>query len=69
MAKLDKAKGGRHEILTIEAKKRLVKGGKICTICKEVRKLDEYYTTSTICKFCMNKNAKIRYKKQKQPLW
>ena len=69
MSKIDKFKGGRHQIGTIKHQARYKDGGKLCYKCDSVRKLDEYYTTSTICKFCMNKKAKIRYRKEKQPLW
>ena len=69
MSKIDKFKGGRHQIGTIKHQERYIDGGKLCYTCETVRKLEDYYTTSTICKFCMNKKAKIRYKKEKQPLW
>ena len=69
MSKIDKFKGGRHQIGTIKHQERYKDGGKLCYSCETVRKLEDYYTTSTICKFCMNKKAKIRYRKEKQPLW
>ena len=67
--RLEKFKGGRHQIGTIKHQARYKDGGKLCYACEKIRKLEDYYTTSTICKFCMNKKAKIRYKKEKQPLW
>ena len=54
---------------TIKHQERYIDGGKLCYKCEKVRKTEDYYTTSTICKFCMNKKAKIRYKKENQPLW
>ena len=69
MARLDKSKGGRHEMLSLEAKKRIVKGGKICTICKEVRKLDEYYNKQTYCKVCSKRMNRERHQRHKYKLW
>ena len=67
--RLEKFKGGRHEINAIKLQERFIDGGKLCYQCDTVRRLDQYYTTSTVCKVCMNKKARMRYKKQKQPLW
>ena len=69
MGKIEGFKGGRHEIGTLKHQERYKDGGKLCYSCENIRKLEDYYSTSTICKFCMNKKAKIRYKKLKQPLW
>ena len=69
MSKIEKNKGGRHEVRTIKALERYKDGGKLCYGCDKIRKLEDYYTTSTICKFCMNEKARIRYKKQNQSLW
>ena len=69
MSKIEKNKGGRHEIGTIKHQERFKDGGKLCYGCNEVRKLEDYYTTSTRCKICSLKKNKERWKKQKQPLW
>lgn len=69
MSNLDKFKGGRHQIGTIKHEQRFKDGGKLCYGCDKVRKLEEYYTTSTRCKFCMSKINKKRHNKVKQPLW
>ena len=69
MSKIEGFKGGNHEIGTLKHKKRFKRGGKLCYGCNKVRKLSEYYTTSTRCKECMNKKSRERYKKQKQSLW
>ena len=67
--RLEGFKGGRHQIVTIKHEKRFKEGGKLCYGCDEVRKLEEYYASSTRCKFCMNKSNKKRHDKIKQPLW
>jgi len=69
MAKIEGFKGGKHEIGTIKHKQRYKDGGKLCYGCDKVRKVEEYYTTSTRCKHCMNKKNRERYKKQNQSLW
>lgn len=66
---LDKNIGGRHQILTIKYKKRLVNGRKVCTICDEIRKMDEYYRKQSYCKYCSSDMNKKRYIKNKYKLW
>ena len=66
---INKSKGGNTIVLSNKFKDRYREGGKLCNKCDKVRKLDEYYTTSTLCKFCMNKANRERYKKQNTPLW
>ena len=62
-------KGGNWEQLSRKHQRRFIDDGKLCYGCNEVRKLEEYYTTSPRCKYCMNKKNKERYKKQNKPLW
>ena len=69
MPKIDKFKGGRHQIGTIKHQERFKDGGKLCYGCNKVRKLEDYYTTSTRCKFCNNKKQKELWKKRNQSLW
>ena len=69
MARLDKMRGGHHTILTKKAQKRLVKGGKICTVCDEVKKLDEYYKKHSYCKDCSKRMNRERNKRNKYKLW
>ena len=69
MARLDKLKGGRFSEISNKYRSRKRDGGMLCYGCNEVRKLEEYYTTSPRCKFCMNKKGKERYKTQIKPLW
>ena len=69
MSKIEKFKGGRHEIGTIKHQERFKDGGKLCYGCNEVRSLNQYNKTSTRCKVCLFKKNKERWKKQKQPLW
>ena len=69
MGRIDKLKGGNITTISNKFNGRHREGGKLCNKCKKVRKLDQYYTTSTLCKFCMNKLSRERYKKQNKPLW
>ena len=54
MGKIEGFKGGRYEIGIIKKQKRYKDGGKLCYGCNIIRKLDDYYTTSTRCKYCTN---------------
>ena len=69
MGKIEGFKGGRYEIGIIKKQKRYKDGGKLCYGCNIIRKLDDYYTTSTRCKYCTNENSRKRWKKKKKPLW
>ena len=66
---ITKTKGGQTIEVSNKYKSRFREGGKVCNKCSKVRKLDEYYTTATLCKFCMNKLNRERWKKQNKPLW
>ena len=61
--------GGRHEIETLRHKRRFKDGGKLCYGCNKVRKLEDYYTTSSRCKDCSTKKERKRWEKQNQSLW
>ena len=69
MARLDPIKGGHHTMTSKKYKKRLINGGKLCNICNEVRKMDEYYRNQSYCKFCSSDMNKARNKKNKFKLW
>ena len=69
MTKIEKSKGGNHIEVSKKYKSRFRDGGKFCNKCKKVRKLDEYYTTASICKICMLELNRQRSKKKNKPLW
>ena len=73
MGSIDKLKGGRHEIITKKYQERLVDGGKICTMCKKVKKHEDYNKrmggTQSFCKTCASDINKKRYHKNKYKLW
>ena len=69
MTKIEKSKGGNHLEVSKKYKARFRDGGKFCNKCKKVRKINEYYTTSSLCKFCMNEANRKRSAKKNKPLW
>ena len=73
MSRVDRFKSQRSIQLSNDHKRRFVDGGKICTKCKKVRKLDEYYNREngkqSCCKICSSEINKKRHNKLKQPLW
>jgi uncharacterized CHY-type Zn-finger protein len=73
MARLDKLKGGHHTVTSKKYQDRIVEGGIICTMCKKVRKREEYHNRmgghQSYCKVCSSEMNKKRHKKTKYKLW